>query len=272
MFGLSRQGLYQQKSRIERREHELVQVKELVINTRMRMPRLGTRKLYYLLQPKLEELEIKMGRDALFAYLKRENLLIKPKKNYTKTTNSKHWLHKHPNLLKEKQVNHPEEVFVSDITYIKSKEGTHYLSLVTDVFTRKIMGYKLSDDMKSEHMAAAFKKAVKNRRLSTPVIHHSDRGLQYCSEEFQETLKQNNGIPSMTDGYDCYQNALAERMNGIIKNEFLIKKCNNKRQLKKMIRESINIYNKERPHLAHNMKTPDYIHKKTCETRLTGFK
>lgn len=219
----------------------------------MKMPRLGTRKLYYLIQKDLKRLNIKLGRDALFDYLRRENLLIFPKKNYVKTTHSKHWLRKHPNLLKQIVVEGPEQVFVSDITHVKSRQRTHYLSLVTDAYTRKIMGYELSDDMRAEHMVKAFKKAVKNRALGSPVIHHSDRGLQYCSDEFQRALKQNNGIPSMTDGYDCYQNALAERINGILKNEFLITKCNNGKELNKVIKQSIKIYNNERPHLSLNL-------------------
>lgn len=235
------------------------------------MPRIGTRKLYYLIQHDLELLNIKLGRDALFDYLRRENLLIYPKKNYVKTTHSKHWLRKHPNLLKHEPISRPEQVFVSDITYIKSKEGTHYLSLVTDAYSRKIMGHCLSNDMRAEHMVKAFLLAAKNRKTSTPVIHHSDRGLQYCSDEFQTVLKTNNGIPSMTDGYDCYQNALAERMNGILKQEFLVSECNNKQELSKVIDESIEIYNNIRPHLAHKMQTPNYIHEKTCEASLTGF-
>jgi len=271
LFGISRQAVYQSRSRIANREDELLLVKQLVMTIRMQMPRLGTRKLYYLLKADLKQLNIKLGRDALFDYLRRENLLIYPKKNYMKTTNSKHWLRKYPNLLKEQIVDRPEQVFVSDITYIKTKERTHYLSLVTDAYSRKIMGHQLSDDMRAEHMAKAFKKAAQNRRFDTPVIHHSDRGLQYCSEEFQTVLKQHNGIPSMTDGYDCYQNALAERMNGIIKHEFLTHQCNNGKELRKVIDQSIEIYNNKRPHLAHAMKTPDYVHKKTCEASFTGF-
>ena len=271
LFGVSRQAVYQARSRILKREQELFQVKKLVMTIRIQMPRLGTRKLYYLLKSDLEKLNIKLGRDALFDYLRRENLLIYPKKNYMKTTNSRHWLHKYPNLLKEKVINRPEQVFVSDITHIKTKKGTHYLSLVTDAYSRKIMGHQLSDDMKAEHMAKAFKKAALNRMLETPVIHHSDRGLQYCSQEFQDILKKYNGIPSMTDGYDCYQNALAERMNGIIKNEFLIHQCNNSYELGKVIDQSIEIYNNKRPHLAHQMKTPNYVHKKNCEASFTVF-
>ena len=271
LFGISRQAIYQSRNRLTKREQKLLKVKHLVVTTRMKMPRLGARKLYYLVKEQLLELNIKLGRDALFDYLRRENLLIFPKKNYIKTTNSKHWMRKHPNLLKDKVINGPEQVFVSDITYIKSKERTHYLSLVTDAYSRKIMGHKFSDDMRAEHMVDAFKNAVGNRKLDTPVIHHSDRGLQYCSEEFQNVLKQNNGIASMTDGYDCYQNALAERMNGILKQEFLIHKCNNGKELSKLINQSIDVYNQNRPHLSLKMKTPNFVHEKTEEDILFGL-
>ena len=143
-------------------------------------------------------------------------MLIKPKKNYTKTTHSKHWLRKYPNLIKDTKADRPEQYFVSDITYIKSRERTHYLSLVTDAFSRKIMGYHLSDDMSAENVVKALNMAIKNRNTSGPMIHHSDRGLQYCSAIYQNKLVQQGIKSSMTDGYDCYQNALAERVNGII--------------------------------------------------------
>jgi len=235
------------------------------------MPRLGTRKLYYLLKQDIQELNIKIGRDAFNTYLSRHNMLIKPKKSYTKTTNSSHWLRKHPNLLKDNQAQRPEQFFVSDITYVKSRQKTHYLSLVTDAYTRKIMGYKLSDDMRTRNVVQALQMAVKARSNNKKLIHHSDRGMQYCSEIYQKELKKNNILPSMTDGYDCYQNALAERVNGILKDEFLIHKCNTGTELNKLIAESIETYNNDRPHLSLNMKTPNFIHKKTCEASLTGF-
>ncbi len=230
------------------------------------MPRLGTRKLYYLLKEQFNSKGIKKGRDALFGYLKREHLLIKPKKNYTKTTYSKHWLRKYPNILKEYRPTKPEQVFVSDITYIKSRERTHYLSLVTDAFSRKIVGYKLSDDMSAQNVVKAMKMALKNRITKHHLIHHSDRGLQYCSSIYQQVLKDNNIKPSMTDGYDCCQNALAERINGILKHEFLIYKCNNGKELSQFIKESIEIYNNKRPHLSLKMKTPNFIHNKKTRT------
>ncbi len=237
----------------------------------MQMPRLGTRKLYYLLKDEFKRQGIKIGRDALFTYLRTESLLIKPKKNYTKTTNSKHWLKKYPNLLKDRSAIRPEEVFVSDITYIKSRERTHYLSLVTDAYSRKIMGYHLSDDMSAEHVVKALKNAVKKRSSNTPLIHHSDRGLQYCSALYQLELNKHQITPSMTDGYDCYQNALAERINGILKGEFLINKCETGKDLEVLIKESIYTYNNLRPHTSLKFKTPNFIHEKTCETESTGF-
>ena len=234
------------------------------------MPRLGTRKLYYLLKSDFDKEGIKVGRDALFDYLRREQLLIKPKKNYTKTTNSRHWLRKHPNLLKDRKAVRPEEVLVSDITYIKSRERTHYLSLVTDAFIRKVMGYHLSDDMAAEDVVKALKMAVRKRKGQKELIHHSDRGLQYCSAVYQAELTKNQITPSMTDGYDCYQNALAERINGILKTEFLIEKCNNRKDLEKLIKQSVDTYNNLRPHLALKYQTPNFVHNKTLEASLKG--
>ena len=271
LFGISRQAIYQSENRIKKRNVELSQIKPIVQTIRVDMPRIGTRKLYFLIKRDLEELNIKIGRDGLFDYLRSEKMLVKPKKNYTKTTNSKHWLKKYPYLLKDTKVERPEQVFVSDITYIKSRERTHYLSLVTDAFSRKIMGYKLSDDMSAENVVQALQKALKHRKADLPLIHHSDRGLQYCSSIYQNVLKSNLIVPSMTEGYDCYQNALAERINGILKQEFLLYKCNTGKELENLIAESIETYNSKRPHLSLNMKTPNFIHEKTIEASLDGF-
>lgn len=268
MFGISRQALYQGKQRAIQRQEELSKIKPLIVAKRMRMPRLGTRKLYHLLADQFDRLGVKLGRDGLFDYLREEKMLIKPLKSYTKTTHSKHWLKKHPNLLKDLVPSRMEEVFVSDITYVRSKERTHYLSLVTDAFTRKIMGYQLSDEMSAENVVKALQMAIKNRKTTWPLIHHSDRGLQYCSALYQEKLTSGQIKPSMTDGYDCYQNALAERINGILKQEFLIETCNTGKELECLIRESIYIFNHERPHLSLNMKTPNEIHQKTEEENL----
>ena len=270
MLGISRQAVYQAQNRKEARAKVLSKVKPLVLDIRREMPRIGTRKLYYLLKPEFDKHQIKIGRDALFAYLKTEHLLINPKKNYTKTSNSKHWLKKHPNLLKQICPKRPEHVFVSDITYVKSREKTHYLSLVTDAYSRKIVGYKLSNDMSAENVVKAFNMAIKKRQSHEELIHHSDRGLQYCASVYQKALQKHQVRPSMTDGHDCYQNALAERINGILKQEFLIYKCNNAKELKQLIKESIETYNNKRPHLSLNMKTPNFIHNKKPE-KLTSL-
>lgn len=255
--------MYQSEFRQQIRQKELSLIKPIVQEIRIQMPRLGTRKLYYLLKSKFDKTGIKIGRDAFFDYLRSENMLIKPRKNYTTTTNSKHWLRKYPNLMKDVKLERPEQVFVSDITYIKTKQRTHYLSLVTDAYSRKIMGYKLSDDMSAENVVQALMMAVDHRITDHPLIHHSDRGLQYCSSIYQLELNKNTIKPSMTDGYDCYQNALAERINGILKQEFLFHTCNTLTELAILIKESINTYNKNRPHLSLNLKTPNFIHEKT---------
>lgn len=255
--------MYQRLGRAKRREQELEPVIDMVRNLRRYLPRLGTRKLYHLIKPELEGRSIKLGRDGLFTLLRERHLLVRPAKRYTKTTYSKHWMRKHPNLLANMRITEPEQAFVSDITYVESLEGVHYLSLVTDAGSRKIMGHVLSKDMQSRHMVKAITKAAKARNTSKALIHHSDRGLQYCSAEYQEALKRNNIQPSMTDGYDCYQNALAERVNGILKQEFLLEKCNSYDELKKVIDQSIELYNGLRPHLSLGMKTPNQAHEKS---------
>lgn len=244
------------------------QVKDLVVTERRLMPRVGTRKLHYLLGDKFKAGGIKIGRDALFSFLKSENLLVRRRKRYTKTTWSKHWLHKHPNLLKEFSPQRSEQVWVSDITYVPTQKGNSYLSLVTDAFSRKIVGYHLSEDMKTENVAKSLVMAIKNRKTKLPLIHHSDRGLQYCAAEYQQLLNKGNITPSMTDGYDCYQNALAERINGILKDEFLIQTYTPE-QLSKIINQSIKTYNSYRPHLSLKYKTPNFIHEKSLAEQTT---
>uniref|UniRef100_UPI0013D7741D IS3 family transposase n=1 Tax=Agarivorans sp. Alg241-V36 TaxID=2305992 RepID=UPI0013D7741D len=216
--------------------------------------------LYVLIKPKLLEHDIKLGRDGLFASLRRDGLLVKPKRSFTKTTFSKHWMKKHPNLLKEEGLHDAEHVLVSDITYLESDQGVHYLSLVTDAASRKIVGHHLSEDMKADSVVKALKMAVKDKRYIANTVHHSDRGSQYCSAVYQDELLINQIRPSMTDGYDCYQNALAERINGILKQEFLLYRCKTLKEMKILVKESIAIYNAMRPHLSLNMKTPNQVH------------
>ena len=262
LLGVSRQALYQQSKRDEAKAEHLKPVLARVQEVRRTLPQLGTRKLHHMLKPELKILNIKLGRDGLFTLLRQHQLLVRPKRSYTKTTYSKHWMRKHPNLLHEKTIQKSETVFVSDITYVESMQGVHYLSLVTDAFSRKIMGYELSHNMKASDTLKALQMAIKNRQTKRPLIHHSDRGSQYCSELYQECLRKHGIRPSMTDGYDCYQNALAERINGILKQEFLLYKCQTFDDLDSLIAESIYSYNEMRPHLSLEMQTPNDVHKK----------
>lgn len=262
LLGISRQAVYQREKRRKKRTLELAPVKDLVMELRRFMPRLGGRKLYFLLKPRFEKRGIKLGRDRFFDYLREHRLLVEPVKRYTKTTHSKHWMKKHPNLIESEQINRVEQAFVSDITYVETDEGVHYLSLVTDAHSRKIMGYEVSSDMRAESVVKALRRAANQRKTHRPLIHHSDRGLQYCSAVYQKELKCHGITPSMTDGYDCYQNALAERVNGILKQEFLLYKCRTLKELKSLVQESIDIYNRLRPHLSLGMKTPEEVHEK----------
>ena len=262
MFGLSRQGYYKHKSNRIKRKEELIIVREMVVRIRCRMPRIGTRKLYYLIKDELEILNIKIGRDVLFNFLRAEHLLIKPKRSYVKTTNSKHWMKKYPNLIKNVEVTRPEQLWVSDITYIQTEQGHNYLSLITDAYSKKIMGYELLDNLSAQGPLKALESALKSRKYTHDLIHHSDRGLQYCSADYIKKLKENNVKISMTENGDPYENAIAERINGILKYEFLIiEGFSNHLRAVDVIKESISIYNEERPHLSCEMLTPNQAHK-----------
>jgi transposase InsO family protein len=232
------------------------------MDIRIQMPRIGTRKLYFLLKDEIHKQGIKIGRDVLFSFLRAEQLLIKPKRSYVKTTNSKHWMKKYPNLIENIEIRRPEQIWVSDITYIKTSNGHQYLSLVTDAYSKKIMGYALLDNLTLAGPLSALKMALANRRYDSSLIHHSDRGLQYCSEEYIKTLQDNNIAVSMTQNGDPYENAIAERMNGILKYEFLlIEGFKDHLQALQVIKESVQIYNQNRPHLSCNFLTPNEMHK-----------
>ena len=244
-----------------KRNTELLQVRSLVIAIRCKMPRIGTRKLYFLIKDDLNKQGVKIGRDVLFNFLRAEQLLIKPKRSYVKTTNSKHWMRKYPNIIKDKEITKPEELWVSDITYIKTNTSNAYLSLITDAYSKKIMGYELLENLSTTGPINALEMALKSRKYSHGLIHHSDRGLQYCSKEYIDKLNQNNIQISMTENGDPYENAIAERINGILKYEFLIiNGFKNLLEAKAVIKESIEIYNESRPHLSCNMLTPEKAH------------
>ena len=264
-IGISRQAYYQRLRAQQRGAERDVQIQRLVVEVRLRQPRIGTRKLHHLLACPLKAAGIKMGRDGLFDVLRRARLLVAPRRAYHKTTDSHHRFYRHPNLLKEGpgQIvpTGPEQVWVADITYLPTAEQVAYLSLVTDAYSRKIVGYHVHDTLQAEFVSQAFRMALKTRRSSLPLVHHSDRGSQYCSAHYQEIHRKHGLRCSMTDGYDCYQNALAERVNGILKDEFLLQRPANLAQASQMVAQSIGIYNAERPHLSLKYKTPDEVHR-----------
>jgi len=206
--------------------------------------------------------QINIGRDHLFKVLKAQRLLVPPKRAYHKTTNSHHRFRRHPNLIKDGFIpTRPEQLWVADITYLPTHDGDTYLSLVTDAYSRKIVGHYIDTNMKTHSVKKAFTRALKTRMRGERLIHHSDRGIQYCSGEYQKVHERYGIECSMTDGYDCYQNALAERINGILKGEYLLHKPNDIDEARKMVDESVLLYNNKRPHTALKYKTPDEIHR-----------
>lgn len=224
------------------------------------MPRIGTRKLYYILNEDLQALGI--GRDKLFAILNANHMSIKPKRSYHVTTDSHHRFRKHKNLILDMEIKRPEEVWVSDITYIGSRNNHSYLALITDAYSKKIVGYDFSDSLSAEGSLRALDMAIKNREYKDlPLIHHSDKGVQYCCNEYQNVLKKNNIKTSMTVAYDPYQNAVAERVNGILKDEFRLEEYKvNRDVMKNLIGNSICVYNTLRPHYSCSMLTPEQMH------------
>ena len=228
---------------------------------RCSMPRIGTRKLHFLIKEELKLLNINIGRDVLFSLLKAEGLLIKPKKSYIKTTDSTHWMRKYPNIAKNLTITAPEQLWVSDITYIKTDTGHQYLSLITDAYSKRIMGYQLLDNLTTQGPLNALESALKNRKYTHQLMHHSDRGLQYCSADYIKKLTENKVQISMTENGDPYENAVAERINGILKYEFLfIDGFKNHQEAIAVIKESIEIYNESRPHMSCQMLTPNAAH------------
>ena len=225
------------------------------------MPRLGTRKLYHLLKEEFEQGGIKVGRDKLFSILRDSKLLIHKTKRYVRTTDSSQWRRQHKNLVADYVPEKPEELLVSDITYFETEQGNAYGHLVTDGYSKKIMGYDVAYDMTKERTVAAFEMAMANRVYEHPGIHHSDRGSQYCSYDYVTIVRENNYDISMTQDGSPYDNAVAERINGILKDEFgLSDKFKDLDELKEKLKRVVQIYNNQRPHMSCHLLTPNQMH------------
>jgi putative transposase len=263
LFGIDRQVYYRKIKRRIIKQDKAQLVVNMVLEIRTQMPRIGSKKLYYLLSEDLKILKI--GRDKFIDILRANHLLIVPKRSYHITTNSHHRFRKYKNQLLDLQINKPEQVWVSDITYIGKREKPCYLSLITDAYSKKIVGYNVSDNLNTQSSLIALKLAIKQRKnKEIPLIHHSDRGLQYCANEYQKLLNKNDIQPSMTQNSDPYENAVAERINGILKQEFSIDKYNKDLPImKQIIKETVTIYNEKRPHLSNHMLTPNQMHEQS---------
>lgn len=261
LFGKSRHAYY---DNLWRKENALIKediILQEVINIRKDLPRLGTRKLHYLVQNKLTSHKITFGRDYLFDLLSEHKLLIRQRKRKAITTDSRHWMRKYNNLIKGLEITRPEQVWVSDITYIRLTNQWGYLSLITDAYSRKIMGYCFRLDLAAEGCIEALKMALSNRLYNQSIIHHSDRGSQYCSHNYVDLLLKNNIAISMTENGDPYENAIAERVNGIIKTEFnLYSSQLSFEQTYNQIKKSIKVYNEIRPHSSCDYLNPNQAH------------
>ena len=226
------------------------------------MPRLGTRKLYYLLKESFRRDGICIGRDRLFDFLREEGLLIIKKKKYTKTTDSRHWMRKYPNRVKAIQLERPEQLWVADITYLSLCDRYCYLHLVTDAYSKRIMGYNVSKTLAATETLKALEMALKNRKYQNVLTHHSDRGLQYCSAGYVRMLQQESIAISMTEDGSPYDNAIAERVNGILKDEYGLDEIfEDDKELKLQVKQSIHSYNNRRPHESNHMLTPNEMHR-----------
>ncbi len=224
--------------------------------------RIGGLKLYSELKDQMRSSGIKLGRDKFFDFLRANNLLVPRLKNFHITTNSKHQFHKYKNLVKDSVPTRPEQLWVSDITYIKTENGHNYLALVTDAYSKRIMGFKLANHMKTSLCIDALKMAIKNRKYpNEQLIHHSDRGFQYCNTKYTSIAESNGITMSMTEQYDPYENAVAERINRTLKYEYGLKQTIKNTELaNKMINQAVYIYNNLRPHLSLKLRKPDEVH------------
>ncbi len=229
---------------------------------RCSQPKIGGRKLYFLLQAELNKLDRPAGRDKFFYILRKAGMLVKKKKKHAKTTDSYHRFHKYKNKLKGRLLTGPNQAWVSDITYLRTqRDGFIYLFLQTDAYSRKITGWNVSGSLGIEGAVRALKMSHRQNPGSTGVIHHSDRGIQYCCKQYVELMKKYKMEISMTEENHCYENAVAERVNGILKQEFLLdENFENKALALKAVKEAIDSYNNLRPHWSLNLCTPQQIH------------
>ena len=261
MLGYSRQAYYQQKKQIEKESLQYGILINEVLEIRKTQKRIGCRKLIYKLEPFMIQHQIVIGRDAFFDLLSERNLLVRKRKRRKPiTTFSDHWMRKYPNLIEDFYPTSPNQLWVSDITYIIVGNGFAYLSLITDAYSRKIVGFYLSIDLSAEGCIQALEMALDNNPILGRLIHHSDRGSQYCCSDYVKILNDNFIKISMTQNGDPRENAIAERVNGILKDELLDKSHSNYNEAVRNVSIAISIYNHQRPHGSIDYLTPIEAH------------
>ncbi len=260
-YGYSRQAYYKSLQVAQKRALDYKQVLEMVMQVRQYLPKSGCRKLHKELKKSFKEKGLKIGRDNLFEILREAGMLIRPEPRYKVTTDSKHAFRMYDNLASGFKPTGPNQLWVSDITYIRLRKGFCYLSLITDAYSRYVVGYHVNDTLELTGCLKALEMALQGLPAGHNLIHHSDRGVQYCSHAYTDVLKKNNIRISMADRGNCYQNALAERMNGILKEEFYLNMTfESTGQVKKVCSQAVMLYNNYRPHLSLDYKKPEEIH------------
>ncbi len=263
--GMSVQNYYARRKQRRRRQTDEGLVVALVRRERQLQPRLGTRKLCKTLEAELEKAGIQVGRDRVFEMLRGAGLLVGRKPRRARTTNSRHALPVFRNLVRELRPSRPHQVWVSDLTYIRTAEGFMFAALITDLGSRKIVGVHLGDTLESVGCQAALKEALRQLPAGCKPIHHSDRGCQYCCHEYVNLLRERGLLVSMTEELHCYENAVAERVNGILKQEYeLDREFRSKAEARVAVEQAVYLYNHRRPHLALGYQVPEQVHRKAA--------
>lgn len=259
--GMSRQNYYAVRHQRQRRSVDEQLIVALVKRERRSQPRLGTRKLFHMIRDDLEDANVQVGRDRLSEVLRSHCLLVERKPGRVRTTNSRHSLPVFHNLVAGLELDGPNQAWASDLTYIRTGEGPLYASMITDMHSRKIVGSNIGDSLEAEGCLRALNMALVDLPAGACPIHHSDRGCQYCCHRYVDRL-QERGLPvSMTEVLHCYENAMAERVNGILKQEYdLDWEFRTKEQAIKAFRQAVWLYNHRRPHLALGYRTPAEVH------------
>jgi transposase InsO family protein len=261
LLGKSRQAFYEQKNQGDENGFKDALVLKLVGEIRQDLPRCGVDKLYYMLKEKLVAHGIKLGRDSLYKLMGKYGMLVRYRNRKPYTTNSYHHFKKYPNLIKNKTLHEAGQLWVSDITYIRNVNGFSYLSIITDAYSHKIVGYKLHPTLHADGVIDALIMANKDAKKTKQLIHHSDRGIQYCCKEYVQMITHFNIRLSMTEKGDPYENAIAERVNGILKYEFDLRQTFSSHQIAiTAVHNAIQKYNEQRIHDSCSRLTPMQAH------------